>query len=314
MLYLVNFYDPIKGITFNTMEPNQSQNALLDRDDVNEDDDTTPSINITENYDVDPWRHKSGHIERSPGPVNGYSVNNNDVDGVWVLQDPNSNGTVRSRGSKDHKYSPLLNVSVAADGTVMKTKEDEAKAEVSKSGRPQSPITPRVYYRRWFMLLIFCLVSMSNAAQWIQYATISNVVRDYYNVGYLTVDWLSMIYMLVYIPLIFPVTWLLEKEQGLKVIGVLAASLNCSGAWLRYAGSVPETFYLAFLGQTVVSIAQVFILGMPAHVAATWFGANEVSTACAIGVFGNQVSMLLNQIFHYTQISLSPLVFHDRIN
>ena len=34
---------------------------------------------------------------------------------------------------------------------------------------------------------------------------------------------------------------------------------------------------------------KVFILGVPSKLAATWFGENEVSTACAIGVFGNQV-------------------------
>ena len=249
-------------------------------------DEQTPQINITANFELDSWQSESS--QQSPTHGNGFVESAaNDIDGdVWVLQDPNNaNGTVRSRGSKDHRYTPLLNI----NNNTAETKAEQAKADAIKSGRPQSPIIPRVYYRRWLMLLIFCLVSMSNAAQWIQYGTISNVVRDYYNVEYFTVNWLSMIYMLVYIPLIFPVTWLLEKEQGLKVIGVLAASLNCSGAWLRYAGSVPETFWLAFLGQTVVSIAQVFILGMPAHVAATWFGANEVSTACAIGVFGNQV-------------------------
>ena len=251
-------------------------------------DEKTPQINITANFELDSWQSESS--QQSPTGHNGFVESAaNDIDGdVWVLQDPNNaNGTVRSRGSKDHRYTPLLNINNNT-GTG-ETKAEQAKADAVKSGKLQSPIIPRVYYRRWLMLLIFCLVSMSNAAQWIQYGTITNVVCDYYNVGYLTVNWLSMIYMLVYIPLIFPVTWLLEREQGLKVIGVLAASLNCSGAWLRYAGSVPETFWLAFLGQTVVSIAQVFILGMPAHVAATWFGANEVSTACAIGVFGNQV-------------------------
>ncbi len=158
------------------------------------------------------------------------------------------------------------------------------------SPKSPSPIEPRVYKRRWFMLAVFCLVSMTNAAQWIQYSIIGNVIRDFYSVGYLAVDWLSMIYMLAYIPLIWPATWLSEQhEGGLKVIGVLGASLNCAGAWLRYAGATPETFFLAFLGQAVCSVAQVFILGMPAHVAATWFGAKEVSTACALGVFGNQV-------------------------
>ncbi|XP_041475060.1 feline leukemia virus subgroup C receptor-related protein 2-like [Lytechinus variegatus] len=150
----------------------------------------------------------------------------------------------------------------------------------------------RLYKRRWLMLGLFCMLSMSNAFQWIQYSVIGNVLVDYYNVEYIAVDWLSMIYMLVYIPLIFPVTWLLERA-GLKVVGILGASLNCAGSWFRYAGAVPHLFPLAFAGQTLCAIGQVFILGMPAHVAATWFGAKEVSTACAIGVFGNQLGVAL---------------------
>jgi MFS transporter, FLVCR family, feline leukemia virus subgroup C receptor-related protein len=33
----------------------------------------------------------------------------------------------------------------------------------------------------------------------------------------------------------------------------------------------------------------VFILGIPPRLAAVWFGPKQVSTACAAGVFGNQV-------------------------
>ncbi|XP_060555414.1 heme transporter FLVCR2-like isoform X2 [Ruditapes philippinarum] len=41
--------------------------------------------------------------------------------------------------------------------------------------------------------------------------------------------------------------------------------------------------------QTLCAIAQIFILGIPARLAAVWFGPNQVSTATSIGVFGNQV-------------------------
>ena len=283
----------------NKMEETKTENR---DDDI---DNNTTDINLTENYELAELRHDGQQADaanNTNGEVGSKCRNKEDaVNGkeVWVYRDPNSNGTTvnyQEKSSifsgKEHNYMPIP-LGNGGDGDVKTlTKEEEAQQDAVKSPI-RSPIVPRVYYRRWLMLIVFCCVSMSNAAQWIQYATISNVVREYYNIGYLTVDWLSMIYMLVYIPLIFPVTWLLEREQGLKVIGVLAGSLNCAGAWLRYAGSVPETFWLAFMGQTTVSIAQVFILGMPAHVAATWFGANEVSTACAIGVFGNQVGILL---------------------
>jgi FLVCR family feline leukemia virus subgroup C receptor-related protein len=49
-------------------------------------------------------------------------------------------------------------------------------------------------------------------------------------------------------------------------------------------------FAVAFVGQTLVAVSQVFILSVPARLAAVWFGPKEVSSACSIGVFGNQVS------------------------
>lgn len=61
------------------------------------------------------------------------------------------------------------------------------------------------------------------------------------------------------------------------------------GAWLKVASSKPNRFYMTMLGQTIVASSQVFILNLPARLAAVWFGPLEVSSACSIGVFGNQV-------------------------
>merc|ERR1712071_221438 len=36
-----------------------------------------------------------------------------------------------------------------------------------------------------------------------------------------------------------------------------------------------------------------FILGVPPNVAAVWFGPEQVSSACSIGVFGNQLGVAL---------------------
>jgi len=46
---------------------------------------------------------------------------------------------------------------------------------------------------------------------------------------------------------------------------------------------------VAFAGQTLIGVAQMFSLGAPGRLAALWFGAREVSLACALGVFGNQL-------------------------
>ena len=63
------------------------------------------------------------------------------------------------------------------------------------------------------------------------------------------------------------------------------------GAWIKVASVSPDRFWVTFLGQFIVAISQVFILGVPPRLAAVWFGPTQVSTACAIGVFGNQVGV-----------------------
>lgn len=152
----------------------------------------------------------------------------------------------------------------------------------------ETPGPTRLYKRRWFIVLLFSSYSLCNAFQWIQYGIISNIFMHFYDVSAFTVDWMSMVYMLTYIPLVFPVTWLLDTK-GLRVIALTAAALNCAGAWIKVASADPKLFWVTAIGQTTCSVAQVFILGMPSRMAAVWFGPEEVSTACAIGVFGNQV-------------------------
>ena len=142
--------------------------------------------------------------------------------------------------------------------------------------------------RRFVVLLIFSLYSLVNAFQWIQYSIISNVFEGFYGVSSLHIDWLSMVYMLAYVPLIFPATWLLDT-RGLRLTAMLGSGLNCLGAWIKCGSVQQHLFWVTMLGQSLCSVAQVFILGLPSRIASVWFGPKEVSTACATAVLGNQV-------------------------
>lgn len=146
----------------------------------------------------------------------------------------------------------------------------------------------RVSRRRWAVLLLFSSYSLCNAFQWIQYGSINNVFMRFYGVSAFAIDWLSMSYMLTYIPLLFPVAWLLDK-RGLRLIALTGSALNALGAWVKLGSLRPHLFPVTVLGQVICSLAQVFILGMPSYIASVWFGSREVSTACSIAVFGNQV-------------------------
>ncbi|XP_007950884.1 feline leukemia virus subgroup C receptor-related protein 1 [Orycteropus afer afer] len=154
----------------------------------------------------------------------------------------------------------------------------------------EDPLVPRIALsaRRFLVLLIFSLYSLVNAFQWIQYSIITNVFEGFYGVSSLHIDWLSMVYMLAYVPLIFPATWLLNT-RGLRLTALLGSGLNCLGAWVKCGSVQPHLFWVTMLGQSLCSVAQVFILGLPSRIASVWFGPKEVSTACATAVLGNQL-------------------------
>ncbi|XP_063354184.1 heme transporter FLVCR2 isoform X2 [Pelmatolapia mariae] len=150
----------------------------------------------------------------------------------------------------------------------------------------------RLYKRRWVMLFIFSAYSMSNAFMWLQYGIISNIFMRFYSIGTLAIDWLSMIYFLTYIPLILPVMWLLDN-RGIRDVVVVGSAYNCIGAWIKMGSADPSMFALTFFGQFVCSVATVYILGIPSRLASLWFGQQEVSTACSIGVLGNQLGIAI---------------------
>lgn len=78
--------------------------------------------------------------------------------------------------------------------------------------------------------------------------------------------------------------------QGLRIAAISGVLGTCLGAWIKCFSVQPDLFWVGFIGQSIVAASQVFILSLPAKVAAVWFGPDQVSSACSIGVFGNQAS------------------------
>ncbi|XP_026879513.2 feline leukemia virus subgroup C receptor-related protein 2 isoform X2 [Electrophorus electricus] len=185
------------------------------------------------------------------------------------------------------------NRSFLVESNVSKSENIESKTEGNEiSVDNAKKYKTRLYKRRWVIVSLFSSYSLCNAFQWIQYGIINNLFMEFYNVNSFAIDWMSMIYMLTYVPFIFPVTWLLDKK-GLRIIALAATSINCVGAWIKVASVKPHLFWVTVLGQFACSLAQVFILGMPSRIASVWFGTGEVSTACLIGVFGNQLGIAI---------------------
>ncbi|CAF1240167.1 unnamed protein product [Didymodactylos carnosus] len=173
-----------------------------------------------------------------------------------------------------------------------------------------TPVIYRLYPRRFLILAIFCLCSLTNGFQWIEYVIIQNIIVRYYNESLPIephkandmVTWTSLIYMVTYIPLVFPAMWLLDRK-GLKITCSIGAFLNALGAIVKCASVNPSRWWVTFVGQFICAAAQSFTLGIPPYLAASWFGPDSVSTVTAIAVFGNQVGVALGSLIPSSFIS-----------
>lgn len=116
----------------------------------------------------------------------------------------------------DNVASDILNPSEPINTKLLLSDEEVFKNDVSGSVMDADIMETNsegytVYRERWLMLAFFVLYSASNSLQWTQYTIIADVIVKYYGVSTNAVSWTSLVYMVTYVPLIFPASWLLDK-------------------------------------------------------------------------------------------------------
>ena len=157
--------------------------------------------------------------------------------------------------------------------------------------------------KRWIVLAVFSMTTLLSAFNWIEYNIVQDVVIFYYNSSLPeneaqkidAVNWFSMVYMLCYIPLVFPAMFLLDRK-GLRLSCILGCLLTFIGACVKCAAVRPDLFPVAMLAQTICAIAQAFTLGIPARLSALWFGKNEIGLATSV-----KISLKKKQFFYFNK-------------
>uniref|UniRef100_A0A1A7X031 Major facilitator superfamily domain containing 7 n=1 Tax=Iconisemion striatum TaxID=60296 RepID=A0A1A7X031_9TELE len=154
-----------------------------------------------------------------------------------------------------------------------------------------------VYKRRWFVLLVLCLLNCSNATIWLTFAPVANQSAQYLQVSLEDINWLSVVFMVVAIPLSFITTWMLDT-LGLRPTLILGSWLNMLGAVLRFLGASQfgdshQKFLVVMLGQTFGAIAQTLIIFTPTKLAALWFPEDQRATANMLSSMSNPLGILL---------------------
>lgn len=161
-------------------------------------------------------------------------------------------------------------------------REDETDGSYSRSHSVRAIV---LYKRRWVILGIFSLISMSNEIIYISYSSIASVIKEYYNVDYSQVTWLAMMFNAFYF--LVPLATLFMNRFGLKLTIITGAVLNAISCYFRIAGRHRDGFTYVMIGNGFAAFGQCFILFVPPTLAAVWFSDNERAKATSIGVQAN---------------------------
>lgn len=151
----------------------------------------------------------------------------------------------------------------------------------------------KVYRFRWTILSIYMFLVAVNQMLWITFAPITSDATKYYGVSDIWIGILSMCFMIVFVVVSIPASWIIDK-YGIRVgVGIGAAFTGIFGL-LR--GFVTTDFELLLIAQIGIAIGQPFILNAITKFAARWFPIAERATAAGLGTLAMYVGILAGMI------------------
>src|SRR5690606_28554448 len=151
----------------------------------------------------------------------------------------------------------------------------------------------KLYGYRWVVLAVFMFINLTIQILWITYAPITGPAANFYNVTDLQIGVLAMAFMIAFIPLSIPVSWLIDT-YGFRIAVSIGAILMSVFGFLRgFAG----TDYAMVLWSTIgIAIAQPFLLNAWTKVPANWFAIEERATAVGLITLANLVGTALGMV------------------
>ncbi len=148
----------------------------------------------------------------------------------------------------------------------------------------------KVYGARWLMLIVYMFMVAVNQLLWITFAPITGDATKYYGVSDLRIGLLSMCFMIVYIVISIPASWIIDKF-GIRIgVGIGAVFTGVFGLVRGFAGT---DYNLLLLAQIGIAVGQPFILNAITKLAARWFPIEERATAAGLGTLAMYLGILL---------------------
>lgn len=151
----------------------------------------------------------------------------------------------------------------------------------------------QVYPYRWVVLFVFALISAIIQIQWLTFASVAREAKLFYNVSALQIDFLSLIFMGVFLLVCIPASYIIDTF-GIRIGLGIGAILT--GIFGLMKGVFPSDYTLVVIAQTGLAVAQPFILNAATKVAVQWFPLLERALAVGIATLAQFLGIIIVMI------------------
>ena len=162
----------------------------------------------------------------------------------------------------------------------------------------------KIYSYRWVIVAVYFLITVIIEIQWLNFASVSVAAQEFYQTSALRIDFLSMIYMIVFIIMSLPASYIIDT-WGLKTGLTIGALFTGFFAVLKAWGG--ENLLIVTIAQTGLALAQPFILNSVTTVGAKWFPVNERATVAGLGSLAQYIGIII-------ALAITPLLISETPN
>jgi len=146
--------------------------------------------------------------------------------------------------------------------------------------------TVKVYPYRWVVLATYMFINLTIQLLWISFAPITSMASEFYGVPELRIGFLSMLFMIMFIPLSIPASWLIDSRGYRLAVSIGAGLMGIFGLLRGFAGS---SFSIVLWSTVGIAAAQPFLLNSWTTVPAKWFPLKARATMVGLITLANLV-------------------------
>ncbi|RWS21587.1 Feline leukemia virus subgroup C receptor-related protein 2-like protein, partial [Leptotrombidium deliense] len=134
-----------------------------------------------------------------------------------------------------------------------------------------------VYKRRYLILILLA----TNFYQHYEFASITNIVADFYGINVSAVNWTSLLYNIGSAVMFYPIVMCIKKF-GFRTTTVLVTFCNALGPSIKCFALNSDLYPLLLVGQSLPAFMTIVMPSLAAVFAANWFQSEHIATVLSV--------------------------------